>query len=194
MGTDSHDTSRRTILKGSALGAGALLGAAALPATARAATPAKQPAVPGNPGSDSYFLKIKSGSIPLTSFSFGASRAASGGRTTAKEGTAGQLHFTAPTTIASPTLLLHSLEGTPIGNGTLTVIDEGTGAEYVKIDLTDIILSSYEISAASDEIPSGVGSLSYFKVIFSYYPFDAASGALGTPTTIRWDTRTDKAF
>jgi type VI protein secretion system component Hcp len=193
MGTDRRDTSRRTILKGSALGAGAILGAAALPASARAAAPEKQPALPGAPG-DSYFLKIKSGSIPLTSFSFGAARAATGGRTSAKEPSVGQIHFTAPSSIASPTLMLDTLEGRSLGNGTITATDNETGAQYVKIDLTDILVSSYEISGASDQAPEAVGALSYAKIEFSYYPFDAASGTLGTATTIRWDIRTEKQY
>ena len=51
------ETSRRAVLKGSALGAGALFGAAGLTATARAATGAA-PRRPGEPVGDQYFLKL----------------------------------------------------------------------------------------------------------------------------------------
>lgn len=197
MGRETHDTSRRTILKGSALGAGALIGAAALPASAKAAAPAALPEALGTPGPDSYFMKIKTTTIPLTSFSFGASRAASEGRAGRKAASPTQIHFHAPTTVSSPNLMRYMVVGQVLPAVQLSAV-RGSGAikgeasvTFLKVDLSDVVVSSYEFSAPFDDVPGDSGTLSYGKITYSYYPQNP-DGQLGVPTTLVWDTRTDK--
>jgi type VI protein secretion system component Hcp len=188
MGSENHDASRRTILKGSALGAGALLGAAALPAAAHAA--AKPPEAVGEAGAGSYFMKFKSSTIELTSFSFGASRAASEGRATGKEAHPAELNFTAPSTAASPTLMLLTVSGKALPAVQLTAKDANQ-VTFLKVDLAEVLVSSYHIGGPSDSIPLDSGVLSYGKISYSFYPVSVAGGP-GTPTTMTWDVRADK--
>jgi type VI protein secretion system component Hcp len=190
MGSESHDTSRRTILKGSALGAGALLGAAALPATAHAVTPAKPSSVGSADGPDGYFLTVKSDTIELNSFSFGVARGASEGRATGKEGRPAQFHFTAPATVASPTLMLLTVSGQELPAVQFTAKDANQ-VTFLKINLAEVLVSSYEMSGPSDDIPTDSGTLSYGKISYSYYPVTVAGGP-GTPNTMTWNVRTDK--
>jgi type VI protein secretion system component Hcp len=195
VASETHDASRRTILKGSALGAGALLGAAALPATARAATAAKSPADPATGAG--YFLKIEdtlqkidTNFIPLTTYSFGAAHGAADGRASRGNATEAEFRFTAPATTASPTLMLLTVSAKLLPAVQLTA-KNANQVTFLKIELSEVIVSSYEMSGPSDEIPTDTAVLSYGKIAYSFYPISVGGGA-GVPTTMTWDVRTDK--
>jgi type VI secretion system secreted protein Hcp len=193
MGNENHDASRRTILKGSALGAGALLGAAGLQGSAHAAAAAKPDLPPGSvPGPDNYFIKLDGTSIGVTDFSFGASRAATDGTTTAKEAKPAPFTFTAPSSVFTPTLLSHCVAGTHIKQAQLYVRDIKSQALYIKIDLHEVLVSSYHLSGPSDDSPGDSFTLNFTKIEMSYYPYDAATGTLGTPNTASWDLKSNK--
>lgn len=190
MGTESHDTSRRTILKGSALGAGALLGAASLPSKAHAATPAATPNTIGA-GPVEYFLKVDSATLPLYSYSFDATRRASEGRSTASRGTAGQIHFSAPMTKTSPLFMLNMVSGKVVKTATITGTTTETNQPFLKIELSEVVVSSYQSGGFDGEVPTDNGTLSYGKISFSYYTQEAAGGP-PSAVSIAWDVRADK--
>ena len=135
MGSEKHDTSRRTILKGSAIGAGALLGAAGLPATARAA--AKNPNLVGRAGAVAYFVKFNTAApVQVTSVSFGAGEPAVHGRRSSREAGPSNLEFTAPSTPKSPTYFLDMAEGRVFQAVEVTLQDIETSAKFVKIEVS----------------------------------------------------------
>ena len=194
------ETSRRSVLKGSALGAGALFGAAGLTATARAATGAA-PATPGEPVGDQYFLKIDGitgdvtqkgleGFVKIEDFRLGASRVATNGAAAGKAKEA-QLHFDAPSSIASPLLMLDVVNGKTLKSGAVFVADANNNI-FIKMDLVDVLVSSYEIIAVDQAQPTDQASLSFGKIKFAFYPQNA-DGFPGTPVTMQWDFRSNKA-
>ncbi|HTW20954.1 MAG TPA: type VI secretion system tube protein Hcp [Mycobacteriales bacterium] len=187
----NHDTSRRTVLKGGALGAGALLGAAGLPGTAHASTTA--PDLVGRAGSVEYFVTLGNGSpILATSVSFGSGEHAVHGRAGRGEPSPSTVTFTAPASNSSPTLFLAMLEGKVYSTVQITIQDVGTSAKFVKIELSDAVISSYRLETTGDEAPIDAITLSYEKISYSYAPFDAASGQLGKYNTVVWNARTNK--
>jgi len=193
MGSEKHDTSRRTILKGSAIGAGALLGAAGLPAAARAAV--KSPDLVSRAGGVNYFVQYGSANpIQVTSINFGAGEPAVHGRRGSREPGPANLEYTGPTTPNSPTLMLDMLEGKSFAKVEITIQDVASSAKFVKIDLAEVVIRSYNFGSAADERPNEQVSLSYGKITFAYAPIDAASGQLGKFNSVAWNTRTDKAI
>lgn len=203
---ETSNASRRSVLKGSALGAGTLLGAAGLAATARAAgaTPPKAdsaaPATPG-PAGDQYFLKIDGIDgeslqkgfekwIEITDFGFGARRAAKNGSSAAKEPSEIQMHFDAPVSTASPLLMLSAFDGKAIKSGGVSVTTNQS-VTFLKIELTDIVVSSYEVAATDTDRPQDQCSLSFGKIKFSYQA-QSPTGGLTPPITTVWDLRSNK--
>jgi type VI secretion system secreted protein Hcp len=203
---NNAEASRRTVLKGSAIGAGALLTASGLAATARAAgaatpKPAAAGAAQPEPAGDQYFLKLDGipgestvkgyeDWIEITDFSLGASRGAVNGSTSAKQPKEIQVHFEAPLSKASPLLMLSTFDGKPIKTGNLSVSD-GRLNTFLKIDFVDVVVSSYEVGSTETERPQDQASLSFGKIKFSYYG-QTADGSVSKPITISWDLRSEK--
>ncbi|HEY2273034.1 MAG TPA: type VI secretion system tube protein Hcp [Jatrophihabitantaceae bacterium] len=200
------EASRRTVLKGSAIGAGALLTASGLAATARAAgaaTPKATNADGAQPaqGEDSYFLKLDGIAgeslvkgyedwIEITDFSVGASRGALNGTSTGKQPKEMEVHFEAPLSKASPLLLLSAFDGKAVKTGNITVTDTQLHP-FLKIDLTDIVVSSFQTGGIEEDRPTDSASLSFGKIKFSYFPQNA-DGALEKPIIAVWDLRAEK--
>lgn len=198
--------SRRDVLKSGALGVGTLAGLAGASAMfAPAAGAAAAPAAGTDP--TSYFLKLDGvpgestdaahkGEIQLLSFSWGVSNAAknsgSAGRAGAGRATFSDFNFTAITSKASPLLMLNTASGKRLKSAVVTGSRSSgdRSQEFIKIELTDVLVSSYEQSASS-EAPIESASLSFAKVQFSYTS-QTASGAPGTTTTAGWDIRANK--
>jgi type VI protein secretion system component Hcp len=196
---EKYETSRRAVLRGSALGAGALFGAAGLSATARAATGTSAPV--GEPVGDQYFLKIEGitgdvttkgleGFIGLDDFSVGASHTASNGAASGKAKEV-QVHFDAPSSIASPLLMLNVVNGKPIKTGAVYVTDANNNI-FIKMDLVDVLVSSYEIIAVDQARPEDKGTLSFGAIKFAFY-HQNADGLPSSPVKMAWDFRSNKA-
>jgi type VI secretion system secreted protein Hcp len=86
--------------------------------------------------------------------------------------------------------------GTHISNGTLTVRKAGgTALEFWIGTLTDIVVSSWHVSApTSDERRHLVTfSLNFAKIKWKYYP-QAASGAAGVATEAGWDVAANQVI
>ncbi len=212
----SHEASRRTVIKGGAVGAGALLGALGLGAGTAAAAPVAAPAAPISPAAVapldrnvSYFLKLDGiagestikgleGWIELHSFSWGASNASVGAGTgggTSGRATELETTFTAPTSKASPLLFRDVVLGTRIKSGAVVAVRQQRGrppAMFLKYEFSDVALSFYKEDMADGSRPMDSGGLSFLKVEFSYYPTNV-DGRLGEPVSFAFDFRTGKA-
>jgi type VI secretion system secreted protein Hcp len=84
---------------------------------------------------------------------------------------------------ASPKLMQQCAEGKHIPDATLTCRRAGGSAqEYLKIKLTDCIISSYQTggSANGQVVPTDQFSLNFAKLEFEYAAQDAKGAAAGT--------------
>jgi len=134
------------------------------------------------------------GEIDIESFSWGVSNSGSathGGGGGAGKASFQDFTFTAPTSKASPTLALMCAAGTHIPEGTLTGLRSGEQpVEFMKIKLTDILISSFQQagSATSDALPVDQFSFNFAKIEYQYRSQNrdgstAVSGAMG------WDLK-----
>ncbi|MGL4465283.1 MAG: Hcp family type VI secretion system effector [Planctomycetia bacterium] len=70
----------------------------------------------------------------------------------------------------------------------------GTQLEYLKIKMTDVLISSYQPGGTSggDDIPMEQLSLNFSKVEFDYQPQGKDGKAVGGPVHGGWDLKTNK--
>ena len=134
------------------------------------------------------------GEIDIMSFSWGASQ--TGVSATGGGGGAGKvhfqdIHFVKKSDASSPLLMLHCAQGAHIKEGNLVVRKAGgSQLEYLKIKLTDILVSSYKEHGSihkGDEIPMEEVSLNFAKVEYSYQPQGADGKAQGGHILAGWD-------
>ena len=191
--SEASGASRRDVLKTGAVGMGALLGAMGMTGTAHAEAVHVAAA---ETGPVDYFLKIDGidgestdathkGWIQLLSFSWGASnpsRVIASGRTRAGRPTISDFTFTSTTSTASPTLFADCVTGKNHPTAVITGLRSGDRGqvEFLKIRLSDVLVSSYQTSASSD-VPTDSTSLSFRKIEYSIY------SQSGTPVTGVWD-------
>ncbi|HEX5280059.1 MAG TPA: type VI secretion system tube protein Hcp [Micropepsaceae bacterium] len=106
----------------------------------------------------------------------------------------GDMHIIKRIDKASPTLFKSVCTGDHIGNGTLTVRKAGgqNAIEYLKIELSDIFVSSLETSTHEDHplILEEV-SLNFTKFKISYTP-QTKSGGSGATGDFGWDIGKNK--
>ena len=82
---------------------------------------------------------------------------------------------------SSPVLMLSCATGQHMKEGILIGRKAGDKpVEYLKIKLTDILISSVQMSGNANGTPSDAISLDFKKAVFSVAPF-LATGGLGTP-------------
>lgn len=141
-----------------------------------------------------YFLKLEGingesraaghrGEIDVMAWSWGELQAGGGG------GGAGgldleSLRFRMRPNRASPRLMLACATGQHIPEATLTVRQDSrnAGSDYLQIRLEDVLVSSYQPSAAGSRLPVESLSLSYTKVELTYR-LVRRNGTLGPPIT-----------
>jgi type VI secretion system secreted protein Hcp len=134
--------------------------------------------------------------IAIDSFSWGTTNnaASAGGGGGAGKVVFQDMHFTAKVSKAGPQLLLASATGSHYSRVTLTMRKAGGVVgeyqEYYHIQLEDVLISSYSISAsgseAGDIVPTDQFSLNFNKVTISYTGLDGTvttGAAVRTPTT-----------
>ncbi|PWT92716.1 MAG: type VI secretion system tube protein Hcp [Blastocatellia bacterium] len=156
-----------------------------------------------------YFLKLDSikgestdakhkGEIEVESFSWGATnphdRSSRAGGLGAGRVQFQDLHVTKLVDSASPLLALACAAGDHIKEANLTVRKQGgEQQEYLKIKLTDVLISSYQSggSEGSHSVPVDQFSLNFAKILFEYYPQDT-KGKLGSPFKAGWDLSANK--
>jgi len=151
-----------------------------------------------------YFLKLDGiagesmdskhkGEIELLSFSFGETLSAgpgAGGGGGAGKVEMSDFSFTARTSKASPQLFLHCAQGKHIKTALLTVRKAGQSQqEYIKLKLTDVLVSSYAFGADEDEgAPLDAFELNFVKLAFDYFT-QKADGSLDAGTHGGWDLK-----
>jgi type VI protein secretion system component Hcp len=134
--------------------------------------------------------------IELSDFSWGAQDtlpAPTAGGTGTGKVTALAVSFSAPTSKATPLLLGSTVTGKHIKTGKLVVTRSVASGliQFIKIDLTDVVIDYLKIDTPSAGIPTDRGNLVFSKIKFAYYPQDP-KGGLSTPVSVEWDTRTNK--
>ena len=131
--------------------------------------------------------------LEILSFSFGATNTG-GGRPGGGggEGKASfhDLHFVHRLDKASPRLLLACASGQHIKEATITVRKAGgQQLEYLKIKLTEVLVTSYQIGGSSESgeaTPLGELSLNFVKLRMDYTEQNVKGGA-GSTTSMEWD-------
>lgn len=138
------------------------------------------------------------GEIDIMSFSWGASQ--TGVSATGGGGGAGKvhfqdIHFVKRADASSPLLMLNCATGAHIKEGNFVVRKAGgSQLEYLKIKLTDILISSYKEhgSTHGDEIPMEEVTLNFAKVEYSYQQQGPDGKAQGGPILAGWDVKANQ--
>ena len=133
-----------------------------------------------------------SGEIEISSYSLGVSQQGTMG--SGMGGGAGKarfsdLHVTKRLDKASPNLFVACATGKHIDSALLTVRKAGGDqVEYLKVTMTDCIVSSYQESGAEGAIPLESVSFNFAKVKFEYSPQNA-DGSLAAAITGGYDVK-----
>jgi type VI secretion system secreted protein Hcp len=136
--------------------------------------------------------------LEILSFSFGAEN--TGSRNVGGGGGAGKasfhdLHFVHRLDKASPRLLLACASGQHIKEATITVRKAGgQQLEYLKIKLTEVFVSSYQLGGSSqggETTPLAELSLNFVKLRMDYTEQNVKGGA-GSTTSMEWDLTKNK--
>ena len=150
------------------------------------------------------------GEIDIESFSWGLDQA--GTSVTGGGGGAGKVKvhdfsITKKTDASSPLLFLNCANGSHIKEANFVVRKAGgEQLEYLKIKLTDVLVSSYKPNALTgallpavqgagqggDEIPSEHVTFNFAKVEFAYQPQGADGKAQGGPILAGWDVKANQ--
>jgi len=150
------------------------------------------------------------GEIDILSFSWGMAQtgvSATGGGGGAGKVSVHDFSVTKKTDASSPLLFLHCANGAHIKEANFVVRKAGgEQLEYLKVKLTDVLVSSYKPNAligllvpavetadqSSDEIPMEHVTLNFAKIEFSYQTQGADGKAQGGPILAGWDVKANK--
>ena len=147
------------------------------------------------------------GEIDIMSFSWGMSQtgvSATGGGGGAGKVQVHDLTVTKKTDASSPLLMLNCANGAHIKEANFVVRKAGgEQLEYLKIKLTDVLVSSYKPASfdwsgpgdegpEEDVLPQEQVSINFAKVEFSYQPQGADGKAQGGPILAGWDVKANK--
>jgi type VI secretion system secreted protein Hcp len=150
-----------------------------------------------------YFLKLDGiegesrdakhrNEIEIESFSWGLHQTgdlSSGGGAGSGKAQLDDISFVAGTSKASPKLFLSCASGQHIKEALLTVRKAGEQqAEFYKLTLTDVLVSSYANGGADDDVPVDQFSLNFAKIEVAYYP-QKDDGSLDAPVVAGWDLK-----
>jgi type VI secretion system secreted protein Hcp len=134
--------------------------------------------------------------IDVLAFSWGVSQTGSprpgGGGGGGGKAVFEDLLVVARTSKASPKLWLACASGQHIKSAVLTCRKPGKAPfEFLKITLTDVLVSSYEIDGSDEEPPLDQFALSFAKVETAYTAQDA-TGKAQPPVKAAWDLKQNK--
>lgn len=153
-----------------------------------------------------YFLKIEGiegesiddkhkGEIDIMSYSWGMSN--SGSFAAGSGGGAGKVSFgtirlTTAVTKASPMIFESVATGKHFPNVTISAVKTGAiGQEFLKVTLTDVIITSYQTGGVVGEVPTDSFRLNFAKIEFEYKP-QSADGSLDASVKAGWDLKANK--
>jgi type VI secretion system secreted protein Hcp len=116
--------------------------------------------------------KVHPGEIEIQSFSWGVTNTGSaiGGGGGAGKASFSDLNFASSLSKASPNLMLACATGKHIASATLTCRKSGgNGIEFLKIKLSDILVSSYQSGGSTGaDLPEDSFGLNFTKIDFLY--------------------------
>lgn len=150
-----------------------------------------------------YFLKLDGipgestdathkGEIDVLAFSWGVSQAGSSGRgvgVSAGKAIFEDLLVVARTSKASPKLWQACATGQHLKTAVLVCRKAGkTPLEFLKITLTDVTITSYEIDSSDEELPLDQVALAFAKVETEFVSVDP-KGKAQPPVTTGWDLK-----
>lgn len=150
-----------------------------------------------------YFLKIEGiqgesmadrhkGEIDVMSFSWGASNSgsfAAGGGGGAGKVSFASIRFTTAVSKASPMIFESVATGKHFSNVTLSAVKTGANdQEFLKVTLTDVMITSYQTGGVGGEVPTDSFRLNFAKIEFEYKP-QKADGSLDAPVKAGWDLK-----
>jgi type VI secretion system secreted protein Hcp len=134
--------------------------------------------------------------IDVLSFSWGETQ--TGSHATGGGGGAGKvqmqdMHFSKHVDKASPSLLLACADGTHLKSVELVCRKAGKEQqEYLKYKLSDVLISSYQVSGSQgDVVPTDQISMNFSKIEVEYKE-QKADGTLGAPAKAGWDLKANK--
>jgi type VI secretion system secreted protein Hcp len=152
-----------------------------------------------------YFLKIEGvdgesadsahkGWIEIDSYSWGETNRgsiAAGGAGVGKVYMQ-DFHFVKKLDKASPILMQACAQGEHFRMATLVAIKEGQGRqEFLKVTLTDVLISSYRTGGSSGVVPTDQFSINFAKIEYEYMPMNP-DGSLGEAVKASWDLKANK--
>jgi type VI secretion system secreted protein Hcp len=131
--------------------------------------------------------------IDVLAFSWGVSQSGStrpgGGGGASGKAVFEDLLVVARTSKASPKLWLACASGQHVKSAVLTCRKAGKAPlEFLKITLSEVTISSYEIDGSDEELPLDQIALSFAKVETAYTPQDA-TGKAQPPVKAAWDLK-----
>jgi type VI secretion system secreted protein Hcp len=135
------------------------------------------------------------GEIDIMSFSWGLSNA---GEVTGSGIGSGKvsfqdIHFVKKTDASSPLLMLNCAGGNHIKEANFVVRKAGgTQLEYLKIKLTDVLISSLKPGGSAGALPTEQLSINFSKVEMTYQPQGADGKAQGGPILAGFDVKANK--
>lgn len=136
--------------------------------------------------------------IELQSWSWGETNSAGhggGGGLGAGKVNMQDFHFTMSSSKASPKLMLAVASGQHIKQVVLTARKaggEGQQQPFLTITLSDVLVSSYQVSGnGSDPVPTDEITINFSKIEFSYRA-QKPDGSLDAPVTTGWDLAQNK--
>ncbi len=152
-----------------------------------------------------YFLKLDGvegeskndrhrNEIEILSFSWGLSQGGTSG--VRGGGGAGKasfqdMHFSMPLSKASPKLFLAAATGEHIPKAVFTSAKPDKNGDYLKITLTDILVSSYQQDGSQGTIPTDQFSLNFTKIEYEYSP-TKPDGSLDASVKAGYDVKANK--
>ena len=102
------------------------------------------------------------------------------------------IHFTAPTSKASPNLMLSCATGRHFEKAQLSLVKGAgeNGFEFMKVKLDDVLVSSYQSGGArgGEDRPTDAFSLNFAKVDVAYTT-QIADGSIGEVVEITFDLK-----
>ncbi len=135
--------------------------------------------------------------IEVLSYNWGVAQSGStgaGGGGGAGKAVFDELRFVARLQKSSPKLFLACASGKHVKSGVLTVRKAGGKPfEFLKLTLTDLLVSSYEHLAPGEESGEALEEVGLrFAKIKMEYTEQSKTGAAGTVTSAEWDLKTGK--
>jgi type VI secretion system secreted protein Hcp len=138
------------------------------------------------------------GEIDVESWSWGVTNTGSssggGGGGGAGKASFQDFHFVTKISKASPKLFLAAATGShhkQVGLSGVRGAGKGKGVDFLKVKLTDVLVSGFQQSDGPADVPADQFSLNFAKIEVSYFP-QGPSGKLESPITAGFDVSANK--